>query len=60
MELSRDDLIVIGRELSILMQIKHDAINEEKLLSTITAVMDILGEYPNAKVFEVKPNMLEE
>lgn len=60
MELDRGDLIVIGRALSILMQLKHGAISEEKLLSTITAVMDILTEYPNASVFEVKPNMLEE
>ena len=60
MELSRFDLTIIKRALSLLVQIARDTPDEKIIQSTENAVTDILTEYPNASVFEVKPNMLEE
>lgn len=61
MELSRFDLAIIKRALKLLIQVDHNsAFSKEILQSTESAVADILTEYPNANVFEVKPNMLEE
>lgn len=60
MELSRFDLAIIKRALSLLVQIARDTPDEKIIQSTENAVADILTEYPNASVFEVKPNKLEE
>ena len=59
MELDRFDLKIIQRALALLMQVSNP-IDEETLQNTESAIEDILTEYPNASVFEVKPNMLEE
>lgn len=59
MELDRFDLKIIQRALALLMQVSNP-IDEEILQNTESAIADILTEYPNASVFEVKPNMLEE
>lgn len=59
MELSRFDLKIIQRALALLMQVSNP-IDEEILQNTESAIEDILTEYPNASVFEVKPDMLEE
>lgn len=59
MELDRFDLKIIQRALALLMQVS-DLIDEEILQNTESAIEDILTEYPNASVFEVKPDMLEE
>ena len=60
MELTRFDLNIIQQALSLLVQIGRDTPDEKIIQSTENAVTDILVEYPNASVFEVKPNMLEE
>ena len=60
MELSRFDLAIIKRALSLLVQIGRDTPDEKIIQSTENAVTDILVEYPNASVFEVKPDKLEE
>lgn len=59
MELSSFDLKIIQRALALLMQV-NNPIDEEILQNTESVIEDILDEYPNAIVFEVKPNMLEE
>ena len=59
MELDRFDLKIIQRELALLMQVSNP-IDEEILQNTESAIEDILTEYPNASVFEVKPDKLEE
>lgn len=59
MELDRSDLIIIAQALALLMQVSNP-IDEEILQNTESAIADILTEYPDASVFEVKPNMLEE
>ncbi|MES5160055.1 hypothetical protein [Fannyhessea vaginae] len=59
MELDRLDLIVIRNTLKHVIQSK-DLFGTEILKSTENAVTDILTEYPNSNVFEVKPNKLEE
>lgn len=59
MELDRFDLKIIQQALALLMQVSNP-IDEEILQNTESAIADILTEYPNASVFEVKPNMLEE
>lgn len=60
MELSRFDLAIIKRALSLLVQIGRDTPDEKIIQSTENAVTDILVEYPNASVFEVTPVKLEE
>lgn len=60
MELSRFDLNIIQQALSLLVQIGRDTPDEKIIQSTESAVADILTEYPNASVFEVKPDKLEE
>lgn len=61
MELSRFDLTIIKRALNLLLQVERDGVfSKEILQSTESAVADILTEYPNASVFEVAPNKLEE
>lgn len=60
MELSRFDLAIIKRALSLLVQIARDTPDEKIIQSTENAVADILTEYPNASVFSVKPDKLEE
>ena len=71
MELSRFDLVTIRRALKLLTKVEDgvfklvikedDGVLARKILrSTERTVADILTEYPNASVFEVKPNMLEE
>lgn len=59
MELGRFDLKIIQRALALLMQV-NNPIDEEILQNTESAIEDILTEYPNASVFEVKPDKLEE
>lgn len=59
MELDRFDLKIIQRALALLMQVSNP-IGEEILQNTESAIEDILTEYPNASVFEVKPDKLEE
>lgn len=59
MELSRFDLKIIQQALTLLMQV-NNPIDEEILQNTESAIEDILTEYPNASVFEVQPNKLEE
>lgn len=59
MELSRFDLKIIQRALALLMQVSNP-IDEKVLQNTEGAIEDILTEYPNASVFEVKPDKLEE
>lgn len=59
MELSSFDLKIIQRALALLMQV-NNPIDEEILQNTESVIEDILDEYPNAIVFEVKPNKLEE
>lgn len=59
MELDRLDLIVIRNTLKHVIQSK-DLFGTEILKSTENAVTDILTEYPDTTIFEVKPNMLEE
>lgn len=61
MELSRFDLAIIKRALKLLLQVERDGVfSKEILQSTERVIADILTEYPNANVFGVKPNMLEE
>lgn len=60
MELTRFDLRIIQQALSLLVQIGRDTPDEKIIQSTKNAVVDILTEYPNASVFEVKPDKLEE
>lgn len=62
MELSRFDLIVIRDALMSVIQAEGNVNVSRKSAyqSTRIAVIDILTEYPNAIVFEVKPDMLEE
>lgn len=60
MELSRFDLTTAVLALRVMIQTHQSTIDEKVLQSTERAVADILIEYPNASVFEVKPNMLEE
>lgn len=60
MELSRFDLTTAVLALRVMIQAHHCTIDEKVLQSTERAVADILTEYPNASVFEVKPDMLEE
>lgn len=62
MELTRFDLIVIRNTLKHVIQTGEgiDLFNKEIYQSVESAIEDILTEYPNASVFEVKPNMLEE
>ena len=60
MELSRFDLTIIKRALSLLVQIARDTPDEKIIQSTENAVTDILTEYPNADCFLVQPNKLEE
>lgn len=59
MELGRFDLKIIQQALALLMQVSNP-IDEEILQNTESAIEDILTEYPNASVFEVTPNKLEE
>lgn len=59
MELDRFDLNIIQQALELLMQV-NNPIDEEILQNTESAIEDILTEYPNASVFEVTPNKLEE
>lgn len=59
MELDRFDLKIIQQAIALLMQVS-DLVDEEILQNTESAIEDILTEYPNASVFEVKPNKLEE
>lgn len=60
MELTRFDLAIIKRALKLLIQVENGVFSKEILISTTSAVADILTEYPNASVFEVKPDKLEE
>lgn len=60
MELSRFDLATAVLALRVMIQAHHCTIDEEILQNTERAIADILTEYPNATVFEVKPNKLEE
>lgn len=61
MELDRFDLKIIQRALALLLQVERDGVfSKEILQSTESAVADILTEYPNASVFEVTPDKLEE
>lgn len=62
MELSSFDLIVLKNTLRYVIQTEGDkGLFKKKILqNTESAIEDILTEYPNASVFEVKPNMLEE
>lgn len=60
MELSRFDLAIIKRALSLLVQIGRDTPDEKIIQSTENAVTDILVEYPDTTIFEVTPNKLEE
>lgn len=61
MELTRFDLKIIKRALKLLLQVERDGVfSKEILQSTESAVADILTEYPDTTIFEVKPNMLEE
>lgn len=60
MELSRFDLTIIKRALSLLVQIARDTPDEKIIQSTENAVTDILTEYPNTNVFLVQPDELEE
>lgn len=62
MELNRFDLIVLKNTLRYVIKTEGDkGLFKKKILqSTESAVVDILTEYPNASVFEVKPDMLEE
>lgn len=55
MELSRFDLAIIKRALSLLVQIARDTPDEKIIQSTENAVTDILTEYPKANIFEVTP-----
>lgn len=59
MELGRFDLKIIQQALTLLMQVSNP-IDEEILQNTESAIEDILTEYPDTTIFEVKPNMLEE
>lgn len=59
MELDRFDLKIIQQALALLMQV-NNPIDEEILQNTESAIEDILTEYPNAIVFEVKPDKLKE
>lgn len=59
MELGRFDLKIIQQALALLMQVSNP-IDEEILQNTESAIEDILTEYPDTTIFEVKPNMLEE
>lgn len=62
MELNRFDLIVIRDALMSVIQAEGNVNVSRKSAyqSTRIAVIDILTEYPNASVFEVTPNKLEE
>lgn len=60
MELSRFDLTTAVLALRVMIQTHQSTIDEKVLQSTERAVADILTEYPNTSVFEVKPDMLEE
>lgn len=62
MELSRFDLIVIRDALMSVIQAEGNVNVSRKSAyqSTRAAVIDILTEYPDASVFEVTPNKLEE
>lgn len=60
MELTRFDLTTAVLALRVMIQTHHCTIDEKVLQNTESAIEDILTEYPNASVFEVKPNMLEE
>lgn len=62
MELNRFDLIVLKNTLRYVIKTEGDkGLFKKKILqSTESAVADILTEYPNASVFEVKPDKLEE
>ena len=60
MELSRFDLVTALLALRVMIQAHHCTLDEGVLQSTESAVADILTEYPNASIFEVKPNKLEE
>lgn len=60
MELSSFDLEIIKHALVFLKQREPDVESKEYIESTIKTVTDIMREYPNASVFEVKPNKLEE
>ena len=55
MELSRFDLAIIKRALSLLVQIGRDTPDEKIIQSTENAVTDILTEYPKVNIFEVTP-----
>lgn len=61
MELSRFDLTIIKRALKLLLQVERDGVfSKEILQNTESAIEDILTEYPNASVFLVQPDELEE
>lgn len=62
MELSRFDLIVIRDALMSVIQAEGNVNVSRKSAyqSTRIAVIDILTEYPDTTIFEVKPNKLEE
>lgn len=60
MRLDRSDLIIIAQALNCLIQAESNPIGKLLFQGVKSAVADILTEYPNASVFEVKPNMLEE
>ena len=60
MGLSRFDLATAVLALRVMIQAHHCTIDEKVLQSTERAIADILTEYPFARVFEVKPNKLEE
>lgn len=60
MELDRSDLIIIAQALNCLIQAEPNPIGKEIIQSVKSAVADILTEYPNASVFSVKPDKLEE
>lgn len=62
MELSRFDLIVIRDALMSVIQAEGNVNVSRKSAyqSTRIAVIDILTEYPDATIFEVTPNKLEE
>lgn len=60
MELDRSDLIIIVQALNCLIQAEPNPIGKGISQSVKSAIADILTEYPFARVFEVKPNKLEE
>lgn len=60
MELTRFDLSLIARALELMQQGERDARTRGIIQSTEKAVIDIMHQYRNDTIFEVKPDKLEE